>query len=50
MTVDRFFEGADGAFDFWAIDDEFERFSDGQLEATDRLLFGRVTFDGMASY
>jgi dihydrofolate reductase len=50
LTVDGFFEGVDGAFDFWAIDDEFEHFSDSQLEMADRLLFGRVTFEGMASY
>ncbi len=50
VTVDGCVDSTDGAFDFWTIDDEFERFSDHQLETADQLLFGRVTFDQMATY
>ncbi len=50
VTMDGFFEGPDGAFDFWMIDDEFNQFSDHQLERADRLVFGRITYDGMAEY
>lgn len=50
-TVDGFVEGPNGAFDFWAVDnDEFERFSVDQLDRAGTLVFGRVTFQGMASY
>jgi dihydrofolate reductase len=53
LTVDGFFEGAK-SWDlewhqpFWG--DELERFSLDQLRTTDMLLFGRITYEGMASY
>ncbi len=50
VTVDGCFEGVDGAFDFWTVDEEFERFSDGQLDHFDTLVFGRRTFEGMAEF
>lgn len=36
--------------DFWTVDDEFYRFSVDQLAEADTLLFGRVTYEGMAAY
>jgi dihydrofolate reductase len=53
MTLDGFFEGSTS----WSLDwhhfvwgDELQRHSVEQLETTDMLLFGRVTYDGMAAY
>jgi dihydrofolate reductase len=50
MTLDGFYEGPDQEFQFWQVDDEFDEFSAGQLNDTDVLLLGRVTYEGMASY
>lgn len=50
-TVDGFHEGPNGAFDFWTVDnDEFEQFSVAQLDRASTLVFGRVTYEGMAEY
>ncbi len=53
ITLDGFFEGAKS----WDLDfhesvwgDELERISIEQLRSADRLLFGRVTYEGMAAY
>jgi dihydrofolate reductase len=53
MTFDGFFEGSKS----WDLDfhqlvwgDELERLSIEQLRSADRLLFGRVTYEGMAGY
>lgn len=53
LTVDGFFEGAKS----WDLDwhqsvwgEQLERFSLEQLQTADMLLFGRVTYEGMASY
>jgi dihydrofolate reductase len=51
MTLDGFFEGpAKGEIDWHNVDAEFNEFAIDQLNATDLLLFGRVTYEGMASY
>ncbi len=50
LTIDGFYEGPDGAFDFWKLDDEFEQFSNQQLDDFDVIVFGRRTYDGMAEY
>jgi dihydrofolate reductase len=49
-TLDGYYEGPNQEFDFWVIDDEFEEFSAEQLDEVDALLFGRVTYEGMAAY
>jgi dihydrofolate reductase len=49
-TLDGYYEGPDEAFDFWVLDDEFRQFSIEQLDEADTLLFGRVTYEGMAAY
>jgi dihydrofolate reductase len=53
VTLDGFFEGAKS----WALEfhqsvwgDELERLSIEQLGSADGLLFGRVTYQGMAGY
>ena len=53
MTLDGYFDGAEN----WALDwhlyawgEELERMSIEQLSAADMLLFGRVTYEGMAAY
>jgi dihydrofolate reductase len=50
MTLDGFYEGPNQEFDFWNDDGELNRFAVGQLHDTDILLFGRVTYEGMAGY
>lgn len=50
-TADGYHQGAGGAFDFWNVGNaEFEEFSDSQLEQADTIVFGRRTFEGMASF
>jgi dihydrofolate reductase len=49
-TVDGYYEGPNGEFDFWIVDDEFDEFSAAQLDEVDTLVFGRVTYEGMAAY
>lgn len=53
LSVDGYFEGGKS----WELDwhpyiwgDELERFSLDQLRTAERLLFGRVTYEGMAAY
>jgi len=53
LSLDGYFEGGKS----WELDwhqhiwgDELERFSLEQLRTADRLLFGRVTYEGMAAY
>jgi len=53
VTLDGFFDGATNWDLGWhesAWCDELERFSLEQLRTADRLLFGRVTYEGMAAY
>jgi dihydrofolate reductase len=50
QTVDGYYEGPNGEFDWPNVDDEFNEFAVAQLEATDTLLFGRKTYEGMASF
>jgi dihydrofolate reductase len=49
-TVDGYYEGPNQEFDFWITDGEFNDFSVEQLDEVDTLLFGRVTYEGMAAY
>ena len=50
VTVDGYYEGPGGEFDWPVVDEEFNEFGLQQLEEVDTLLFGRVTYEGMASY
>jgi dihydrofolate reductase len=50
VTLDGFYEGPDGEFDWPNVDEEFYEFAIAQLRDTDLLVFGRRTYEGMASY
>jgi dihydrofolate reductase len=53
VTLDGFFDGATSWDLHWhdtAWCDELERFSIDQLRGADRVLYGRVTYEGMAAY
>jgi dihydrofolate reductase len=53
VTLDGFFEGVktwDLGFHQYAWGDELKQFSIDQLRSADMLLFGRITYDGMAKY
>jgi dihydrofolate reductase len=49
-SVDGYYEGPNQEFDWPVVDDEFNQFAIEQLGEVDTLIFGRVTYEGMASY
>jgi dihydrofolate reductase len=49
-TVDGYYEGPHQEFDWPVVDQEFEQFALEQLDEVGTLLFGRVTYEGMAAY
>jgi len=49
-TLDGFFEGSNQDISWHNADEEFNEFAIAQLNEVDTLLFGRVTYQGMASY
>jgi len=50
ITLDGFFEGPNRDISWHNVDDEFNEFAIHQLGELDTLLFGRVTYQLMASY
>jgi dihydrofolate reductase len=50
VTVDGMFAGPDGDIGWHNVDEEFNDFAIEQLDSVDTLLFGRVTYELMASY
>lgn len=51
VSLDGFFEGTRKWDLSWHnVDDEFQEYAIGQLDAIGHLLFGRVTYEGMAAY
>jgi len=50
VTLDGFFEGPNQDISWHNADEEFNEFAINQLREVDTLLFGRVTYQGMASY
>lgn len=50
ITLDGFFAGPNGEIDWHRVDDEFNDFAIEQLNNASRLIFGRVTYQMMASY
>ncbi|PZD76574.1 dihydrofolate reductase [Mesonia sp. K7] len=50
MSLDGFFEGKNEALDWHNVDDEFNEFTLGQLNAADHLIFGRKTYKIMVEY
>jgi dihydrofolate reductase len=49
-TLDGFFEGPQREIDWHHVDEEFNDFAIEQLKNADTLLFGRVTYEMMASF
>jgi dihydrofolate reductase len=50
ITLDGFFAGPNGEIDWHNVDEEFNDFAIEQLSSADGLIFGRVTYQLMASY
>lgn len=50
VTLDGYFEGPNQDIGWHNVDEEFNEFAINQLNELDTLLFGRVTYEGMASY
>lgn len=50
VTLDGFFEGPNHDITWHVVDEEFNEFSITQLNQVDTILFGRVTYEMMASY
>lgn len=50
VTLDGYFEGSNHEIDWHNVDGEFNEFAIEQTGAVDMLLFGRVTYQLMASY
>jgi len=50
VTLDGFFAGPNGEIDWHHVDEEFNEFAIAQLNSANGLLFGRVTYQLMASY
>lgn len=49
-TADGYYEGPNQEFDWPVTDEEFNAFAVAQLEEIDTLVFGRNTYEAMASY
>ncbi len=50
VSLDGFVEGPNGEIDWHNVDEEFNEFAKDQLNSVDVLLFGRRTYELMASY
>jgi len=50
VTLDGFFDGRNGDLSWHNVDDEFHEFAIDQLNETDMILFGRITYQMMAAY
>ncbi|WBX79336.1 dihydrofolate reductase family protein [Virgibacillus salarius] len=50
MSLDGFFAGLHGEVDWHRVGSEYEAYAQNFLESLDMLLFGRITYQHMASY
>ena len=50
VSLDGYFEGTQADISWHVVDDEFNKFAIRQLDSVDMLLFGRKTYELMASY
>lgn len=50
VTLDGFFSGPNGELDWHNVDEEFNEWAIELINAIDTMLFGRATYEGMASY
>ena len=49
-SVNGFYERGRWELDWHQVDEEFNAFAIAQLDACDLMVFGRTTYEGMASY
>lgn len=49
-SLDGFYEGPNGEFDWLIPDEEFNNYAVRQLDEADTLGFGRATYEHMAAY
>lgn len=50
VSLDGYFEGANGDLSWHVVDDEFHQYAEEMLNAADVILLGRKTYQMMASY
>src|SRR5689334_13037536 len=50
VSLDGFFEGPNHDLSWHCVDEEFNEFAHEQLETVGTLIFGRVTYEMMASF
>ena len=50
ISVDGLLAGPGGSIDWHVLNDEFFDYANALLDRTDTLLYGRVTYEGMAAY
>jgi dihydrofolate reductase len=50
ISLDGYFEGPNHEIDWHVVDQEFNDFAKSQLDTVDTLIFGRITYELMASY
>lgn len=50
ISLDGYFEGPNRELDWHNVDEEFNDFAIKQLDSIDLILFGRITYEMMASY
>ena len=50
ISLDGYYQGPNGEFDFANVDQEFYDFSNRQDAYIDTLMFGRATYELMAAY
>jgi dihydrofolate reductase len=49
-TLDGCVADPEGRIDWHIVDEQFNEFANQQLDSADLLLFGRITYEGMAGY
>jgi dihydrofolate reductase len=50
ISLDGYYAGLNDEIDWHVTDEEFNEFANQQLDEVDTLIFGRRTYEGMASY
>lgn len=50
VSLDGYFEGPNREIDWHVVEEEFNTYASGLLDSVDMLIFGRVTYQLMASY
>ena len=50
VSLDGFFDGPNRELDWFVVEEEFFEYAKELLRSVDTILFGRITYEGMASY